>query len=136
MTQAQKASARNQSASLRRACRIAFCLLPFAFSLLPLFFPMPTKKELLSTPVRHIRIPDHNVVDLVDAMKYLAYSSRDLNRAAEIYARMLQDRDCGVILCLAESLISTGLKQVFVDMVRSNMVDATWFTVKRPWRCR
>lgn len=85
---------------------------------------MPTKKELLATPVNHIRIPEHNVVDLVDAMKHLAFSARDLSRAAEIYVRMLEDRDCGVILCLAGSLISAGLKQVFVDMVRNNMVDA------------
>ena len=54
----------------------------------------------------------------------MAYSSRDLARAASIYERMLRDQECGVILCLAGSLISAGLKQIFVDMVRSNMVDA------------
>jgi deoxyhypusine synthase len=69
-------------------------------------------------------MPDHNVVSLVDAMKHLAFSARDLNRAAEIYVRMLEDRNCGVILCLAGSLISAGLKQIFVDMVRNRMVDA------------
>ncbi|HZU21820.1 MAG TPA: deoxyhypusine synthase, partial [Terriglobales bacterium] len=85
---------------------------------------MPTKQELLTTPIQHIRMPDHDVLGLVDAMKHLAFSARDLHRAAEIYARMLEDRDCGVILCLAGSLISAGLKQVFVDMVRNHMVDA------------
>ena len=85
---------------------------------------MPTKKELLSTPIRHIEIKEHNVVALVDAMQSMAYSSRDLARAAQIYERMLRDKDCGVILCLAGSLISAGLKQIFVDMIRNNMVDA------------
>ncbi|HEV2277182.1 MAG TPA: deoxyhypusine synthase [Acidobacteriaceae bacterium] len=85
---------------------------------------MPTKKELLSTPIRHIDIKEHNVVPLVDAMQSMAYSSRDLARAASIYERMLRDKDCGVILCLAGSLISAGLKQIFVDMIRNNMVDA------------
>src|SRR5437588_9316719 len=85
---------------------------------------MPTKKELLTTPIRHIDITQHNVVPLVDAMKHTAFSARDLSRAAEIYVRMLEDRECGVILCLAGSLISAGLKQVFVDMVRNRMVDA------------
>ena len=85
---------------------------------------MPTKKELLSTPIRHIDIKQHNVVALVDAMQSMAYSSRDLARAASIYERMLRDKDCGVILCLAGSLISAGLKQIFVDMIRNNMVDA------------
>ena len=41
-----------------------------------------------------------------------------------IYERMLRDLDCGVILCLAGSLISAGLKQIFVDLIRNNMVDA------------
>jgi len=37
---------------------------------------------------------------------------------------MLRDEECAIILCLAGSLISAGLKQVLVDLVRSNMVDA------------
>src|ERR1700728_933222 len=85
---------------------------------------MPTKKELLTTPIQHIDIKQHNVVPLVDAMQSMAYSSRDLARAASIYERMLRDQDCGVILCLAGSLISAGLKQIFVDLIRNNMVDA------------
>jgi deoxyhypusine synthase len=51
-------------------------------------------------------------------------SARDLARAADIYDRMLRDQECGVILCLAGSLISAGLKKVFVDLIRNNMVDA------------
>jgi deoxyhypusine synthase len=84
----------------------------------------PSKKELLSKTIEHIEITRHNVVPLVDAMKHMAFTARDLNRAAEIYEKMLRDRECGVILCLAGSLISAGLKKVFVDMIRNNMVDA------------
>src|ERR1700760_2095016 len=85
---------------------------------------MPTKKELLTSPIKHIDIKQHNVVPMVDAMQSMAYSSRDLHRAASIYERMLRDKDCGIILCLAGSLISAGLKQIFVDLIRNNMVDA------------
>ena len=85
---------------------------------------MADRKELLSQPVEHIDIARHDVVSLVEAMQHMAFSARDLARAAEIYDRMLRDRDCGVILCLAGSLISAGLKKVFVDMVRNRMVDA------------
>ena len=69
---------------------------------------MPTKKELLSTPIRHIDLAQYNVVPLVDAMASMAYTSRDTARAASIYEMMLRDTDCGVILCLAGSLISAG----------------------------
>ena len=85
---------------------------------------MASKKEFLSEPVRHIDIREHNLVPLVESMRSMAYSARDLARAAEIYDRMLADKDCAVILCLAGSLISAGLKKVFVEMIRSNMADA------------
>ncbi|MGH7215228.1 MAG: deoxyhypusine synthase family protein, partial [Tepidisphaeraceae bacterium] len=64
------------------------------------------------------------IVPAVEAMGHMAFSSRDLYRAADIYDRMLRDKECGVILTLAGSLISAGLKKVFVDMIRNNMVDA------------
>ncbi len=85
---------------------------------------MKTKAELLITPIRHIDISEHNVVPLIDAMSRMAYSARDTARAASIYDMMLRDTECGVILCLAGSLISAGLKKIFVDLLRNNMVDA------------
>src|ERR1700734_2494550 len=85
---------------------------------------MPTKQELLQHPIQHIDIKQHNVVALVDAMQHMAFSSRDLYRAASIYERMLLDTDCGVILCLAGSMVSAGLKQIFIDLIRNHMVDA------------
>lgn len=83
-----------------------------------------TKKELLSQRIEHFDMTRNNVVPLVESMRHMAFSSRDLYRAAEIYDRMLRDTDCGIILCLAGSLISAGLKKVFVDLIQSNMVDA------------
>jgi deoxyhypusine synthase len=85
---------------------------------------MPTKKELLKDAIEHIDMKQFNVVPMVDAMQHLAYSSRDLYNASAIYERMLRDSDCGVILCIAGSMVSAGLKQVFIDLVRNNMVDA------------
>src|SRR5580693_1276910 len=85
---------------------------------------MPTKKELLARPIQHLDITQHNVVPLVDSMAHMAYSARDTARAASIYDMMLRDTVCGVILCLAGSLISAGLQKIFVDLVRNNMVDA------------
>ncbi len=85
---------------------------------------MSEKKELLSQTIEHVDITRHNPVALVEAMQHMAYSARDLARAADIYDRMIRDQDCGIILCLAGSLVSAGLKKVFVDMIRNRMVDA------------
>src|SRR5262245_45088042 len=86
-----------------------------------------TKKELLTEAIEHIDVtgPDFKSAPTqVKAMSKIAFSARDLARAADIYDRMLNDTDCGIILCLAGSLISAGLKKVIVDMIRCNMVDA------------
>src|SRR2546423_9317298 len=85
----------------------------------------PQKRKFLARTIEHVDITRlTGIVPVVDAMQHMAYSSRDLHRAADIYDRMLRDKECGVILCLAGSLISAGLKKVIVDMLRSNMVDA------------
>ncbi len=85
---------------------------------------MLDKAQLLATPIEHMDITRHNVVPLVDAMRHMAFTARDLARAADIYGRMVQDDDCGIILCLAGSLISSGLKKVFADAIRYRLVDA------------
>lgn len=82
------------------------------------------KSDFLQSKIRHIDIKAFDASPLVAAMREMAFSARDLARAAEIYDLMLQDAGCGVILCLAGSLISAGLKRVFVDLIRHNMVDA------------
>jgi deoxyhypusine synthase len=82
------------------------------------------KEELLSAPVRHIDIKQLNIVPLIDQMSDTAFQARNLARAASILDLMQQDKECAVILTLAGSLISAGLKQVIIDMIENNMVDA------------
>lgn len=82
------------------------------------------QKDFLKETIKHIDIKKHNVVKLVDDMADMAYSSRDLNRAANIYNSMLKEKDCCVFLTIAGSLVSAGLKKVVVDMIQNNMVDA------------
>ena len=82
-----------------------------------------TKQDLLKQPIEHLDITQHDVTAMVEAMRHMSNSARDLARAADLYDRMLADKGCGVVLCLAGSLLSAGLKKIFVDMVRSNMVD-------------
>ncbi|VVC77056.1 Deoxyhypusine synthase-like protein [Aquicella siphonis] len=82
------------------------------------------KTELLSTEVRHLDIKKFDFVTLIDQMQDTAFQARNLARAAKIYEQMLTDQNCGVILCLAGSLVSAGLKKVILDLIDNNMVDA------------
>jgi deoxyhypusine synthase len=85
---------------------------------------MTTKKDLLKEKIQHFDIKEHNVVPLVESMEKMAFSARDLNRAAQIYDLMLKDKECAVILTLAGSLFSAGLKKIVHDLIENNMVDA------------
>lgn len=82
-----------------------------------------TKKELLSRPVRHVDITRFDARPLIDSYRDMAYSARTLAQAADIYSMMLKDRSCAVVLTLAGSLISAGLKKAIIALVENGMVD-------------
>ncbi len=82
------------------------------------------KKELLKTPVEHIDIKSFNAVAIVQAMRKMSFTARDLAVAAEIYDRMLADPDCTIFLSIAGSTSAAGCMQLYADLVQNNMVDA------------
>jgi deoxyhypusine synthase len=85
---------------------------------------MNKKADFLRQKVQHIRIADMNVCGMIDAMGHTAFQARNLSRAAHLYQKMLEDRDCTVIFCLAGSLVSAGMKSVIVDLIKNRMIDA------------
>ncbi|MFC2084878.1 deoxyhypusine synthase [Bacteroidota bacterium] len=84
---------------------------------------MAEKKDYLKKVIKHIDIKEHNVIDFVESMENMAFSARSLYRAAKIYDTMLKDKDCTIILTLAGSLFSAGLKKIVSDLISNNMVD-------------
>ncbi len=85
---------------------------------------MTDKRSLLREPIEHLSLQTFDPVPLVDAMAKMAFQARNTARAAAIYETMLRDQSCSVWLCLAGSLVSAGLKQVILELVENNMVDA------------
>ena len=81
------------------------------------------KKDLLKEPVRHIDIKSFNSAGIIEAMKDMSFTARDTPKAAEIFNSMINDTECTIILCIAGSTSAAGCMQIYVDMVRSNMVD-------------
>src|SRR5687768_12994679 len=82
------------------------------------------KKDYLREKIQHIDITKYNVIPLVDAMKDMAFQSRNLYNASRIFDMMQQDKSAVVFLTLAGSLISAGLKKAITTLVQNNMVDA------------
>jgi deoxyhypusine synthase len=85
---------------------------------------MTNKKELLQSTINHIDITKFDARPILDQMESMAFQARNMSRAAKIYNMMLDDKGCAVILCLAGSLISAGLKKTITDLIDNNMVDA------------
>jgi deoxyhypusine synthase len=84
----------------------------------------PTREELLAATVEHIDIKSFDATPIVEAMCKMSFTAGDTGRACKIFERMLTDPDCSVILSLAGSTSAAGCMQVYVDMLKSNMIDA------------
>ncbi len=82
------------------------------------------KSDFLKKPVKHIDITSFDATPIVEAMKGMSFTARDLAVAADIYDRMLSEKKCGIILTIAGSTSAAGCMQIYVDMVKNNMVDA------------
>lgn len=81
------------------------------------------KTQHLQRTVKHIDITSFDARPIVTAYGDMAFQARNLARATDIYEKMLADKDCTVVLTLAGSLISAGLKKVVVDLIQNQMVD-------------
>ncbi len=83
-----------------------------------------SKKSILKEQVKHIDIKAINSTPIIDAMRDMSFTSRDTAGAADILNMMIREKGCTVFLTLAGSTSAGGCMQVYVDMVRNNMVDA------------
>jgi len=84
---------------------------------------MTAKRELLKETIEHIDIKSFDATVIIDSMKKMSFSSRDTANAADIFLKMLRDKDCTNMLTLAGSTSAGGCMQVYVDMVKHNMID-------------
>jgi deoxyhypusine synthase len=82
------------------------------------------KKDYLKSKVEHIDITAIDSVDIIEAMKGMSFTARDLAIASDIYDRMLRDKKCAVILTIAGSTSAAGCMKLYADLVKYNMVDA------------
>jgi deoxyhypusine synthase len=84
---------------------------------------MMEKKDFLKETVKHADIKSFDATPVIEMMRGMSFTSRDTASAADIYSRMLDEDGCSVMLTLAGSTSAAGCMQVYVDMVKSNMID-------------
>ncbi len=82
------------------------------------------KAEILSTPVEHVDITSFDARPIIDSMRKMSFTSRDLARATDIFNMMLKDESCSTILTLAGSTSAGGCMQAYADLIKHGMIDA------------
>src|SRR3546814_18971211 len=93
------------------------------------------KAELLSTEVEHIDIKRFDARPIVEAMKKMSFTSRDLGRATEIYNQMLSDPDCSIVLVVAGWPSAGGCMDLSAALVKQKLADALVATRRSEQRC-
>ena len=81
------------------------------------------KSRLLARPVEHIDITAFDGRAVVDTYRTAAFQARNLAEGADIFAEMLEEPRGVVILTLAGSLVSAGLRDALLTLVECDMVD-------------
>jgi deoxyhypusine synthase len=81
------------------------------------------QSQYLRDTIEHIDPAMFDAVPVVEAMGKMAFQARNLARGCEIVERMVEERDCSVVLCLAGSLVSAGLKKTIHRLIETNSVD-------------
>jgi len=82
------------------------------------------KEDLLKQTIEHIDIKSFDSAPIIDSMRNMSFTSRETASAADILQRMINDRECSIWLTLGGSTSAGGCMQVYVDMVKNNMIDA------------
>ena len=82
------------------------------------------KTDLLKNTITHIDITSFDASPIINSMREMSFSSRETANAADIIDRMINDKDCSIILTLAGSTSAGGCMKLYADLIRFNMVDA------------
>ncbi len=82
------------------------------------------KKKLLENEVKQIKLKDTGgIVKLINSFDDSSFEARNIGKAAKLYHQRLRT-DTSIIWSLSGSLFSAGLRQITIDAIRKNCVDA------------
>jgi deoxyhypusine synthase len=82
------------------------------------------KTDLLKDTIEHIDITSFDATPIINSMRKMSFTSRDTARAADIFLKMIKNKECTNMLTLAGSTSAGGCMQVYVEMIRNKMIDA------------
>ena len=82
------------------------------------------KQQLLKHPVKQMSIEDNgDLTKLIDNFSKASFQARKIGEAAKLYYSEIKSGKT-IIWSLAGSIFSAGLRQMVIDSINSNLVDA------------
>jgi deoxyhypusine synthase len=81
------------------------------------------KKELLKEEIKQINLENTNITELLESFANSSFEARNIGEAAKLYHNKLQT-DTAIIWSLSGSIFSAGLRQITIDAIKANYVDA------------
>lgn len=81
------------------------------------------KSDYLKEKIKHIDITSFDSTSIINDMREMSFTSRDTAQAADIFERMLRDKESTIMLTLAGSTSAGGCMKIYTDMIRFNMID-------------
>jgi deoxyhypusine synthase len=81
------------------------------------------KSEYLKEKIKHIDITSFDSTSIIEDMRRMSFTSRDTANAADLFERMLRDKESTIILTLAGSTSAGGCMRIYADMIKYNMID-------------
>jgi len=81
------------------------------------------KSDYLKDKIRHIDITSFDSRPIINSLRDMSFTSREIAQAADIFERMIRDRNSTIILTIAGSTSAGGCMQIYSDMVKYKLVD-------------
>jgi len=83
------------------------------------------RKDLLSEPVKHIKINGKVTVDqLVQQFSNSgSFGAGRLSVACDIYEKMIREQDCTIFLGLAGAVVPAGMRSLIADLIREGLIN-------------
>jgi len=83
------------------------------------------RKDLLSEPVKHIKINGKVTVDqLVQQFSNSgSFGAGRLSVACDIYEKMIREQECTIFLGLAGAVVPAGMRSLIADLIREGLIN-------------
>src|SRR5919206_4023964 len=84
---------------------------------------MTGKSDYLSQPAESIDVRERSISELLDAMGRTGFQGRQLARAVDVIARMVEDEDNVIFFGYAGSMSTTGQSRIVRWLIENRFVD-------------